>query len=201
MRRRSKPTDRALALLSDPSPEVRRTSVEAISDTLRTYGPGSHARRQIDRVFQALSKQVRTDPSEEVRRAIAYVLTFWAEQRAAWSLLPVLQDERESPVVRGQAAEGIGVAVSGRLLSAEQISRITDALAAGLRDPSPEVRFWCLYAVGQARLVSLRGEVERLRDSDENMCPYMWRVCDEASDVLTFFDTGVWPDRDFPETS
>ncbi|RYE82416.1 MAG: hypothetical protein EOO75_20740 [Myxococcales bacterium] len=73
--------------------------------------------------------------------------------------------------------------------------RIRAALAAGLRDDAALVRFWCLYAVGVLRLTELRAEVERLAASDPEVIPGWWRVSEEASDVLTCWDTGDWPER------
>ncbi|MCU0653958.1 MAG: HEAT repeat domain-containing protein [Polyangiaceae bacterium] len=195
MRRRSKHVDRALAALSGTPEETRLLAIEVISFGLKTFGPVRNARRQIDQVFHALASQLRSDSSEGVRRAIAYELSCWGEKRAAWALLPALQDTREAAEVRGQAAEGIGKAIAERALTEAQRGKVIDALGAGLKDESPEVRFWCVYAVGQAKLMELRPEVERLKGSDSALCPGMWSVQDEASDVLTYFDTGVWPDR------
>lgn len=140
---------------------------------------------------------LRRDPDEGVRLAIAYALTSWFGRRAAWALLPALLDASEAPCVRGQAAEGIGNQLHCLPLDSDRQAHVVAALAAGLRDAAPEVRFWCLYAVGQMQLRHLRPEIERLRDSDASLCPRMWYVHDEAADVLAFFDTGIWPERDF----
>lgn len=196
MRRASKVVNRALEALREPSAEVRRAAVEVIERRLRVFGPGAHARRQVDRSFAALARLLRADPEEAVRHAAAYALTSWFQRRAAWALWGALVDERETPQVRGQAAEGIGnQLMSFTKLAPARQRQVEAALAAGLRDPAPELRFWCLYAVGQMRLVHLRDEVAALR-GDTALCPWMWRVGDEAADVLTYFDTGVWPDRE-----
>jgi hypothetical protein len=196
VRRASKVVDRALGALRDPSAEVRRAAVEVIERRLRVSGPGAHARRQVDRAFAALVTVLRADPEERVRHAAAYALTSWFQRRAAWALWAALVDERETPQVRGQAAEGIGnQLMSFMKLAPTRQQRVEAALAAGLADPAAEVRFWCLYAVGQMLLVDLRDVVVGLC-GDMALCPWMWRVGEEAADVLTFFDAGVWPDRE-----
>ncbi len=42
-----------------------------------------------------------------------------------------------------------------------------------------------------------RAEIERMAAEDEALCPRMWRVCHEAKDALTFWETGTWPHRGF----
>jgi hypothetical protein len=140
------------------------------------------------------------DPSEDVRYEAAYGLSFWGERRAAWALLPVLLDPGETPRVRGQAAEGVGCSLGLRRLSPAQRERVRSALDAGLQDPEVELRFWCLYAAGQTRMTELRPRIEHLRDNDPRLCPGLWHVRDEAADVLEYFDTDLWPERDFVQT-
>ncbi len=195
MRRRNKLVDRAIAALADASPAQRLALIRRLTLTLGAPRR-SLPRRQIDRVFAVLARGLRADPDAAVREAIAYALTFWFERRSPRVLVPVLLDTSEATAVRAQAAEGIGNVLQCRRLTAVEHERIAAAMRIGLNDASVEVRFWCLYAVGNLRMAELRPLVEHRRDTDTSLCPHWWRVCDEASDALAYWDTGQWPDLD-----
>lgn len=196
MRRRNKQVDRALTMVASPSSGARVGGLETIEMQLRVIGPSRPPTRQIDRAFEAVRACLLRDPDEGVRLAAARALTFWWERRAARVLLGVLEDKSASPALRGQAAEGIGTCLEKHALLPTFAARVEAALSRGLDDASAEVRFWCVFASGQLELRSLRPKLEALRDHDTAPCPQFWRVCDEAADVLTFFDTGDWPERE-----
>jgi hypothetical protein len=198
MRRRSRAVDRLLAQLGDESPEVRCAAIEGVERA--QFGWDRRPRpsaRQIDQVFRALTALLRRDPEPRVRHAAAYALTFWFQPRAPAALIAALEDAAEQPNIRGQAAEGIGNVLGAELGSPSLRARAIAELRRGLADPSPEVRFWCIYALGTMKASEARAEIERLAATDEAVCPYMWRVCHEAADVLTYWTEGEWPDRDF----
>ena len=46
------------------------------------------------------------------------------------------------------------------------------------------------------RAYEARSRLEALAASDHARCTNMWRVSDEAADVLTFWRSGAWPERD-----
>lgn len=198
MRRRSRPVDRLLTHLADPSPEVRGAALETIERLQFDWDrPPRPSARQIDQVFRAIAALLRRDPEPQVRRTAAYVFTFWFQPRAPAALIPALEDTAEQTNIRGQAAEGIGNVLREDLGSPQLRARAIAALRRGLADPSAEVRFWCLYALGSMMATEARAEIEHLAATDEGICPYMWRVCHEAADVLTYWAEGTWPDRDF----
>jgi hypothetical protein len=75
-------------------------------------------------------------------------------------------------------------------------ARAIAALGRGLTDPSAEVRFWCVYALGMMKATETRTDIERLAATDDAICPNTWRVCHEAADVITYWTDGKWPDRE-----
>jgi HEAT repeat protein len=203
MRRRSRGVDRLLGQLGDPSPEVRQAAIMVLGRLQLDWDrPPRPAARQIDQVFRALTTLLRRDPAAPVRLEVAYALTFWFEVRAPTALLPVLEDAAEAANIRGQAAEGIGNVLNGGLADSPGArslrARAIPALRQGLADPAVEVRFWCTYALGTMKATEAREELERMATGDEALCPSMWRVCHEARDALTFWETGRWPHRQLP---
>ncbi len=197
MRRRDRGADRALADLASGDPAERLRGADALVDfafriTVRVRRP---PRRQIDRAYAALRAALARDPSVEVRVAAAYALSHWHEARAARALLPTLENDSETPAVRGQAAEGIGWTLGSDRGSPALRARARRALAGGLQSPEVEVRFWCVYAAGHLVAKELTAKLAELAERDDAVCPNMWAVKDEAADVLSYWEAGGWQDR------
>lgn len=154
--------------------------------------------RQLDQVFAFFSQVARSDEDAQVRRAAAYELTFWGQKRAAKVLLEVFQKANEDPGVRGQAAEGIGANLEvgdDRIIEKSPLrDAAIEALRAGLGEQSVEVRFWCIYALGQLFATDARAALQAL-EGDEAVGPMTWTVGQEVKDVLAYWDTGVWIER------
>lgn len=88
------------------------------------------------------------DSREERRWGAVYALSSASRtHRAVIALMGVLLNRAETPLVRGQAAECLGML--GK-------SRATKALIRASRDPSPDVRFWCVFGLGQLNACSRR---------------------------------------------
>jgi HEAT repeat protein len=197
MRRRSRRLDRLLASLREADPEARRLALEEISRRQSSWRRGAEpSARQLHQAFGRISTLLRHDPDPTVRYEAAYLLTHWFEGRAAVALLEVLDDATSPAKLRGQAAEGVGMVLDPAFTRPRALrARAVAALRRGLADDAPDVRFWCVYALGSVKATDARAEIERLAATDTAPCPYMWRVRDEAADVLTFWAEGVWPRR------
>jgi HEAT repeat protein len=197
MRRRSRTVDRLIADLGSESPDARWAAIDALWRLqLHWDRPPRPAVRQVEQVFRALAGMLRRDPEPRVRRAAAYALTCWFEPRIAPVLLPALDDAAEVSSVRSQAAEGIGNALDAGAGSRALRARAVAALRRGLADPSAEVRFWCVYALGMMKAIEARAEIEQLAATDDAACPDLWRVRDEAADVIAYWTAGKWPHRE-----
>lgn len=109
------------------------------------------------------------------------------------AFITTLLNNNESPNVRGQAAEGLGM-----LYYADKRKRAyklaVPAILQSLKDDEAEVRFWCAYAVGNLRIKEAIPLLKKLV-KDKRMVRGFWTVGEEASDVIEAIETGIWPDR------
>jgi HEAT repeat protein len=120
---------------------------------------------------------------EQGRAAAAYVLGFSGQNGVADLLALRLGDPEESVMVRAYAAEALGHLLQHGPVLAE----VRMPIVAGLRDPEPEVRFWCAFAAGALDLQESRPHLERLRD-DESKIEGWWTVGEEAEWALRCLD-------------
>jgi HEAT repeat protein len=128
--------------------------------------------RRVERLLEG-------DGDEEGRAAAAYVLGFNGAGDASDVLARRLADPDESTIVRAYAAEALGHLLQGEPVLAE----IRATIVSCLRDPEPEVRFWCAFAAGVLDLQESRPQLERLA-ADEAMVDRWWTVGEEATWAL-----------------
>lgn len=132
--------------------------------------------RQVERLLEGRAPDAG-------RAAAAYVLGFSGEAGAANVLERRLGDPEESPVVRAHAAEALG-----HLLQHEPVlANIRTTIVSCLRDPNPEVRFWCAFAAGVLELQESRLQLARMRDDEESVEGW-WTVGQEAEWALRCLD-------------
>ncbi|MGE6756588.1 HEAT repeat domain-containing protein [Corallococcus interemptor] len=82
------------------------------------------------------------------RHAILYALT-WHSHLAQWDLMVgILKDVREAPLVRGQAAEYLAYNFLKVRTDSVEFKAAVGALLEALKDPSPEVRYCAVHALG-----------------------------------------------------
>lgn len=83
--------------------------------------------------------------------AATYALSWIENSNLSLSILiSLLATPNIYESVRGQEAEGIGIINPSRRNKNRQLAETI--LLENLADPSPTVRFWCCYAVGQMKL-------------------------------------------------
>lgn len=146
---------------------------------------GARARRGCVRVLES-------DAPKSARYAAAYALAFMRDDEAASPLTALVLDQEEDPEVRGQAAEGLDY--FGREGGPRRRLAIRTALR-GLGDPSPVVRFWCVFALGSMRYTPAIPALKKLARRDQAVCPGWWRVRDEAADAIAVIEGLVPPER------
>ena len=127
-----------------------------------------------DRRATPLLIPLLNSPQEKVRESATKLIADFPDPRAYDALLSVLQ-KSDDPVVRGDAAMGLG-----RLHD----KRASKALLAALSDPNLGFRYFVVAALGGVYEPQCRGALARpargpTRDSTERM------VCDMATYVLT----------------
>jgi len=166
------------------------------SDEVRQRIPRYLFELRGERAFQALARALREDPDPEVRYQSGHELQFFFDDRLCDLYLEVLLDPAEAPRVRGQAAEGLHLWPSCGDGRTRLYKRVVQGLIACLSDGSPEVRFWCCYALGQLRARAAVPYLQQLVDSDTEICPNWWPVRDEASDAIRAIHGKPWPQRE-----
>ena len=140
---------------------------------------------QVDdpRTLRRLERLLEGRGNDEGRAAAAYVLGFSGESEASEALVRRLADPDESPMVRAHAAEALG-----HLLQYQPVlAGVRTWIVSGLRDPEPEVRFWCAFAAGVLDLQESRPQLERLK-LDEAHVEGWWTVGQEAEWALRCLD-------------
>jgi hypothetical protein len=117
---------------------------------------------------------------EEMERRQA-VHSLYRDKRGIPYLLQVLADRSESPITRGDAAE---------LLKFSRKRKAIEALVKFSADPSSEVRFWCVFALGsfvrrrKTRLAVVRALEARLGDLEYPDIIGFWPIGLEALAML-----------------
>lgn len=127
------------------------------------------------------------DPMEMRRWGAAHALRWSYDRRAVVPLMKVLDGRSETPWVRGEAAESLGFLGQPRAIK---------PLIRGSRDPSPDVRFWCVFALGQVThfrrkkltRAGFRALENRLDDWAEPHCYGYWPIRFEALAMLNALD-------------
>ncbi|MHB8875644.1 MAG: HEAT repeat domain-containing protein [Myxococcaceae bacterium] len=142
-----------------------------------------------------LIRLLRRGRTSRARESAAWILgSVWlAGPGLVEALLEALQDTRESPLVRAQAAEALGDRFDRGALPRRQLSRVGRALTVVLEHPDPELRFWAAFSLGKLRFRPALDALRAVASSDTRFCPGWWRVCDEARDAIRWIETGKPP--------
>ena len=74
------------------------------------------------------------------------------------------------------------------------IGPFVDSLVHGLDDPSPEVRFWSIYALVRLRERKIIPKLQHIAANDTAVCPGMWTLRQEALWGLLKFEGVDVPD-------
>jgi HEAT repeat protein len=132
----------------------------------------------------ALVQALRHDADAATREAAAWALGLIGTDDVIDPLLESLADSAETPSVRGQAAES---------LSGARNARAIPSLIAALDDPSPEVRYWAAFALGELSAQDALPALERLAANDTAIADRHGSVADEARAAIAIIrsDDGV----------
>jgi hypothetical protein len=129
-------------------------------------------------------KALRSE-SEEQRAAAIRAIAYCRDGRVVLPLISLLRDRQETPSIRGQAAEQLGIAGKRKAIG---------SLIECSADDSAEVRFWCVFALGhflspihRPPIRVVRALEARLEDS--GMVPGYWVVGLEALAMLARIGT------------
>lgn len=170
--------------------KLRRGSLEEAFEAAKSLSNSS--RLSVKRIVDVL------DAAEEAhnREAAAYALSWLCRKdrtESLQALLHISSDRNETPSVRGQALEGLGIQ---RPTTRHKLWRDVEmAVLDGLRDEAVEVRFWACYAAGTLRMRRALPELRKLAQNDQAICPKWWRVSEEAADAIEWIHGRHTEDR------
>jgi HEAT repeat protein len=132
-----------------PTEEERESALKKIvgsdrEDIVRAAKVLESDKSTTSRLVQLLESEARP----ENRQGILYALSWHADLRTWDLMVRVFSDALENPKVRGQAAEGLAYMFSDIGLDSKEFEAGVKALIGGLDDPSPEVRYCAVHALG-----------------------------------------------------
>lgn len=135
-----------------------------------------------DKALSELTNILQTSPKDSLRQAAAYCLMgYFGDERAVEALIQALADRNQSSATRAQAAEGLGT------LSA---TRATKLLLENLHDKSLEVRYECVWALGQVSMdAAIIPKLEKFL-GDHTKCSVL-TMHQEASESIKFVKARV----------
>ncbi len=167
--------DSALRLVSDlkdrravlPLIELLRDGdlqqAEPLAQTIATLG-GSQA-------APALLQVLGTAREPQRRWAAAYALTWLMDEHAFEPLLGLLQDRAEPDRLRTQAAEALTYLLGDVPRADRRWQSAAAAFLAGLKEPSADLRFWCIYALGMLRAEQALPQLREIVQHDRAIAP------------------------------
>ncbi len=128
----------------------------------------------------------------EARQGILYALS-WHADLGTWGLMiRIFADPRETPAVRGQAAEGLSYMFYKLQAGCPEFEAGVVALLDGLKDGSPEVRYCAVHALGATRQRRFIPVLEKMLEDKTPVPGWMGTVADEAARAI---ETLTWPGR------
>lgn len=140
--------------------------------------------------FSMISKSGKELHNKE---AATYALAFIENRDEAIStLIDLLSSSENHELVRGQAAVGLGIMILSNLKFRKAVE---NTLLKSLKDPSPMVRFWFCYAVGQLGLKKAISILKEIKANDREICPNWWYVSEEAEDAIEWINGRDGKDR------
>ncbi|MCY0994196.1 HEAT repeat domain-containing protein [Nannocystis sp. ILAH1] len=131
---------------------------------------------------------LESDPDSYVRMYAAHALGVLADERAFEALRAALHRSDEAPHVRGMAAESLACLFDRRAI---------DELLLVLDDPSAEVRYWAVFALGQLGDASLIPWLRPLL-ADHECPPGLIPISQEVADTIHILEHST-KERDLPD--
>lgn len=152
-----------------------------------SVGLADNKRRTLVPLLHALEHH----PEAWGRKVAANALCWMYSPRSYRALIRVLLNQDEDPEVRGEAAHALGNMMAWPARK---------AILAGLRDPSPVVRFWCIYAAAQIAYRQTITVLRQLakRETDEIHAMW-WSNRREAKWALDCVEAGQYKGAGDPE--
>jgi HEAT repeat protein len=140
-------------------------------------------------VLPALLKLLRVEKRVEERHAIVFALSWQNDLRTWQPLLRVLANPQESPRVRAQAAEGLAYLFFRKKKDSKGFRAAISALVAALKDPSPEVRYFAVFALGASLDRRVLPVLRKMTKDSESPKGLVGTVGEEAEEAIECIQT------------
>ncbi|WAS87970.1 MULTISPECIES: HEAT repeat domain-containing protein [unclassified Corallococcus] len=170
---------------TSPTPEQRDVAMKDILGDDRTAMVKASILLCYDKsTTSTLLRFLEAETRVDTRHAILYALT-WHSHLAQWDLMVgLLKDVQEPPLIRGQAAEYLSYNFSMVRTDSAEFEVAVKALLDALKDPSPEVRYCAVNALGTTGHLPLIPTLEAMREDKTPAPGWVGTVSDEASRAL-----------------
>ncbi|MCW3053229.1 MAG: hypothetical protein JWN14_2399 [Chthonomonadales bacterium] len=150
---------------------------------------------QCRRAYKRLRSIIHGHPDTRRRKEACHILAFAFDPFLLKAFQQIYAAESYPFAVRAQAAEGLANLLGYLDRRSRRYRQTLALLLPGLEDPTPEIRFWTCFALGNMRATEALPELQRLVAEDDAFCPGWWYVRDEASDAICHIQGKPWPDR------
>lgn len=134
--------------------------------------------------FDDLRELLRNESNENTRHAITFALSWHKDLRSWPILLDLLSDEKESPKVRGQAAEGLAYKFHHKRKGTPGHLAAIKTLTACLESPWPEVRYFSVFALGESGEPEIMPKLIEMLEDHANPHGFVGTIADEAREAL-----------------
>jgi HEAT repeat protein len=132
----------------------------------------------------ALLALLEGEQREVCRHGILYALSWHGDRGLRDRMLAIFKDQNETPMVRGQAAECVAYMFHMLDPASDAFKEAVDTFCTALGDPSPEVRYCAVHALGAARQPALLPILERMRSDRTPVPGWLGTVGDEAERAI-----------------
>ncbi|WP_244221921.1 HEAT repeat domain-containing protein [Corallococcus exercitus] len=173
-----------------PTPEERDVALKDIlgDDPIAMVKASKllcYAKAATPTLLRFLEAETRVD----TRHAILYALT-WHGHLAQWDLMVgILKDVQEAPLVRGQAAEYLAYNFLNVRTDSAEFKVAVDALLEALKDPSPEVRYCAVHALGNTGHPPLRPALQEMIQDRTPVPGWVGTVSSQASESMEWLES------------
>lgn len=174
-----------------------RRMLQSEDRELRQYACISLGRLEGKQAMRLLTDTLFNDPSVRVREQAAHALSFTFDDGIYDTMMRVPADQSEHEAVRAQAAEGLANILGYCDRRTRRFRRAQELLIECLCEPSPEVRFWSAFALGEMHSTRALPELQRLAETDHVKCRNWWLVSEEAADCIERIHGRCPADRTF----
>ena len=175
---------------TQPTPEERDAALKDILGDDRTAMVKASNLLCYDKSTTfTLLRFLEAETRVETRHAILYALT-WHGHLAQWDLMVgLLKNVQEPPLIRGQAAEYLAYNFLKVRTDSVEFKVAVDALLEALKDPSPEMRYCAVHALGNTGHPPLLPALREMLQDTTPAPGWVGTVSSQASESMEWLES------------